>query len=143
MTRRARSSFPVLTRSAGTSPKWSWKILSWTAESSPRRFKKWWKKPKLKFKKKKTTRAAGEKAAYEAGIFDVDPRLGMLLGRLKFRTSYGQNVLQHSIEMAHLAGMLASELGGDVAIAKKGALLHDIGKAVDHEIQGTHVRSEE
>ena len=94
---------------------------------------------KAKVEIEKIIKDAGEKAAYEAGIFDVDPRLGMLLGRLKFRTSYGQNVLQHSVEMAHLAGMLASELGGDVAIAKKGALLHDIGKAVDHEIQGTHV----
>lgn len=87
----------------------------------------------------KMIKDAGEKAAFEVGIFDIDPRLLMLLGRLKFRTSYGQNVLQHSIEMSHVAGMLASELGGDVAIAKKGALLHDIGKAVDHEIQGTHV----
>lgn len=87
----------------------------------------------------KMIKDAGEKASFEVGIFDIDPRLLMLLGRLKFRTSYGQNVLQHSIEMTHVAGMLASELGGDVAIAKKGALLHDIGKAVDHEIQGTHV----
>lgn len=87
----------------------------------------------------KMIKEAGEGAAYEVGVFDVDSRLLHLLGRLKFRTSYGQNVLQHSIEMAHLAGMLASELGGDVAIAKKGALLHDIGKAVDHEVQGTHV----
>ncbi len=94
---------------------------------------------KAKVEIEKIIKDAGEKSAYEAGIFDIDPRLGMLLGRLKFRTSYGQNVLQHSVEMAHLAGMLASELGGDVAIAKKGALLHDIGKAVDHEIQGTHV----
>ncbi len=87
----------------------------------------------------KIIKDAGEKAAFEIGAFDIDPRLLMLLGRLKFRTSYGQNVLQHSIEMSHISGMLASELGGDVAIARKGALLHDIGKAVDHEIQGTHV----
>lgn len=82
---------------------------------------------------------AGEKAAYEVGIFDLDQRVLTLVGRLKFRTSYGQNVLQHSVEMTHLAGMLAEELGADVAIAKKGALLHDIGKAVDHEVTGTHV----
>jgi len=81
----------------------------------------------------------GEKAAYEVGIFNLDPRILSILGRLHFRTSYGQNVLQHSIEMAHLAGMLAEELGANVAVAKAGALLHDIGKAVDHEIQGTHV----
>lgn len=87
----------------------------------------------------KIVKDAGEKAAYEVGIFDIEPRLITLLGRLKFRTSYGQNVLQHSIEMTHIAGMLASELKADVAIAKKGALLHDIGKAVDHEVQGTHV----
>ncbi len=87
----------------------------------------------------KQIKDAGEAAAYEAGIFDLDPRLLVLLGRLKFRTSYGQNVLQHSVEMTHLAAMLAEELGADVAIAKKGALLHDIGKAVDHEVTGTHV----
>jgi len=73
------------------------------------------------------------------GVFDLEPRLLQLLGRLHFRTSYGQNVLQHSVEMAHISGMLASELGGNVAVSKKGALLHDIGKAVDHEVQGTHV----
>lgn len=87
----------------------------------------------------KQIKDAGEQAAYEVGIFDLDPRLLTLIGRLKFRTSYGQNVLQHSIEMTHLASMLAEELGADVMVAKKGALLHDIGKAVDHEVSGTHV----
>ena len=82
---------------------------------------------------------AGEAALFETGISAGDPKLTYLLGRLAFRTSYGQNVLLHSIEMSHIAAMLASELGADVSIAKKGALFHDIGKAVDHEIQGTHV----
>lgn len=81
----------------------------------------------------------GEAAAYEAGVIGLDPKLIALLGRLHFRTSFGQNVLQHSIEMAHIANMLATELGADPVIARTGALLHDIGKAVDHEVQGTHV----
>lgn len=87
----------------------------------------------------RTMKEKGEQAAYACGVYNLDPRLTMLLGRLHFRTSYGQNVLQHSIEMSHIAGMLAEELGANVAIAKAGALLHDIGKAVDHEVQGTHV----
>lgn len=80
-----------------------------------------------------------ENAAYECGIHDLDPRIMKLLGRLHYRTSYGQNVLTHSVEMAHIAGMLAEELGADVQVAKAGALLHDIGKAVTHEVAGTHV----
>ncbi len=86
-----------------------------------------------------TIKEKGEQAAYEANVFNLDPRIILILGRLHFRTSYGQNVLQHSIEMAHLSGMLAEELGADVQVARAGALLHDIGKAVDHEVSGTHV----
>ena len=81
----------------------------------------------------------GDQAVYECGIFNLDPRVVAIVGRLYFRTSYGQNVLQHSIEMAHIAGMLAEELGADIQIAKAGALVHDIGKALDHEVQGTHI----
>jgi ribonuclease Y len=81
----------------------------------------------------------GEEAAYECGVFSLDPRIIQILGRLHFRTSYGQNVLNHSKEMAHIAGMIAEELGANVKVAKAGALVHDIGKAVDHEVPGTHV----
>jgi ribonuclease Y len=80
-----------------------------------------------------------EQAAYEVGVMNLDPRVLMVMGRLHFRTSYGQNVLQHSVEMAHIAGLLAEELGADVQVARAGALVHDIGKAVDHDVQGTHV----
>lgn len=83
-------------------------------------------------------RKAGEEAAYDVGVAGLDPKLIQLLGRLKFRTSYGQNVLQHSKEVALLSKLLAAELGANVTVATKGGLLHDIGKAVDHEIQGSH-----
>lgn len=81
---------------------------------------------------------AGEDAAYQAGIIGLDSKLLQILGRLKYRTSYGQNQLQHALEVSTLAGLLAAELGADVNICKKGGLLHDIGKALDHEIQGSH-----
>ncbi|MCR4325212.1 MAG: ribonuclease Y [Patescibacteria group bacterium] len=81
----------------------------------------------------------GTEAAYEARVQNIDPKLLQILGRLYFRTSYGQNVLDHSVEVAHLAGMLAEELGADAAVARAGALFHDVGKAVDHEVPGTHV----
>lgn len=86
-----------------------------------------------------TIKAKGAEAAYECGIYNLDPRLIAILGRLYFRTSYGQNVLAHSVEMAHLAEMIATEVGADPYIAKAGALVHDIGKALDHEFEGTHI----
>jgi len=84
-------------------------------------------------------RETGQQAAYDAGVHGLHPRLTELLGRLRFRSSYGQNVLQHALEVSHLAGVMASELGANTSLARRAGLLHDIGKAVDHEVQGTHV----
>lgn len=81
---------------------------------------------------------AGEEAMYDVGVTGFDPKLVQIIGRLKYRTSYGQNALRHSLEVAHLSALLAEEMGADVTVAKKAGLLHDIGKAVDHEVQGTH-----
>jgi len=103
----------------------------------PARIEETVEKAKLEINEK--IKQAGEAALFEIGVGAVDPKLTYLLGRLAFRTSFGQNVLLHSIEMAHISGMLAAEIGADVSVAKKGALFHDIGKAVDHEVQGTHV----
>jgi ribonucrease Y len=87
----------------------------------------------------KVIKEKGEQAAFECGVLNLDPRIISILGRLHFRTSYGQNVLAHSVEMSHIAGMIAQEIGANVAVSKAGALVHDIGKALDHEVTGTHV----
>lgn len=95
---------------------------------------------KMQREVEKICKQAGDEACNETGIFNLNPEIIKILGRLKYRTSYGQNVLKHSIETSIIAGLLASEMGANVKIAKRGGLLHDIGKALDHELEGTHVQ---